>query len=48
MELTGKNTIEELDTRNVDFDYHKVEETDTWRINFAKELVEIRAGEANL
>ena len=45
MELTGKNTIEELDTRNVDFDYHKVKETDAWRINFAKELVEIRGGD---
>ena len=45
MELTGKNTIEELDTRNVDFDNHKVKETDVWRINFAKELGEIRGGD---
>ena len=45
MELTVKNTIEEFDSRNVDFDYHKVKETDAWRINFAKELVEIRGGD---
>ena len=44
MEITGKNTIEELN-RNADFEYHKAGENDAWRINFAKELIEIRAGD---
>ena len=43
MEITWKNTIQELNI-NVDFEYHKAGENDAWRINFAKELIEIRAG----
>ena len=44
MEITGKNTIEELN-RNAYFEYHKAGENDAWRTNFAKELIEIRAGD---
>ena len=44
MEITGKKTIEELN-RNADFEYHKAGENDAWRINFSKEIIEIRAGD---
>ena len=43
-EITEKNTIEELNI-NADFEYHKAGENHAWRINFAKELIEIRAGD---
>ena len=45
MMLTNKNTIEELNVGNVDFDYYKVEENDDWKVKIAKELIEIRSGD---
>ena len=33
MMLAAKNTIEELDARIIDFDYHQVEDTEKWTIN---------------
>ena len=44
MMLANKNTIGELNAGNVNFEYHKVEENEQWKINIARELIEIRAG----
>ena len=43
MEITEKKSIVEL-KRNVDCEYYKAGETDAWKINFGKELIEIRVG----
>ena len=44
MILANKNSIEELNVGNVDFEYLRVEENDEWKINIVKELIEIRSG----
>ena len=45
MMLAGKNTIEELEVGQVDFEYHEVKEINAWRVGFIKELIELRYGE---
>ena len=45
MTISGLNKIEDLKYGRVDFDYHTVEEKDAWKIQFAKELVDVRHGE---
>ena len=43
MMQAGKNKIDELGLGNCDFPYHTVQESDSWRISFDQELVELRA-----
>ena len=45
MMLAGKNTVEELVMGNVDFDYHKVDESEAWRVDFVQEIIELRFGD---
>ena len=45
MTIIGLNKIEDLNHGRVDFEYHSVEEKDAWKIQFAKELVDVRHGE---
>ena len=48
MILAGKNTIEELEVGKTDFEYHRVEESEEWRINFVKEVVDLRYGDLHV
>ena len=41
----GLNRLEELGVHNCDFDYNKVTEEDSWRIQFLKEILETRDGD---
>ena len=45
MILAGKNSIEEMEVGKTDFEYHKVEESEEWRIKFIKELIDLRHGD---
>ena len=42
MILSEKNRIEDLKAGNVDFAYHTAIEDDEWKINFVKELIDVR------
>ena len=45
MMKSGKNTIDDLNSRDTDFDYHLVKKEDEWKIGFVKELVEVKQGD---
>ena len=45
MILAEKNNIDELENSNIDFDYYAVEESESWRIDFIRELIDIRYGD---
>ena len=45
MILTGLNRVEDLQPGKVDFEYHKVEKNDEWKVGFVKELVNIKQEE---
>ena len=45
MMILGKNSIDELDCITADFEYHKIEENEHWKVNMVKELVDIKAGD---
>ena len=44
MMLAEKNTIEDLEVENADFDYYKLEENEEWKANIAQEIIDIRHG----
>ena len=44
MMLAEKNTIEDLEVENADFDYYKLKENEEWKVNIAHELIDIRHG----
>ena len=48
MILAGKNRVEDLEVGKVDFEYHKVEETEAWRIDFVQELIDLRYGDLHV
>ena len=48
MLLAGKNNIDELKANNFDIEYHKIQEYDSWKINFVQELVELRYGDLHV
>ena len=48
MILTGLNRVEDLKPGKVDFEYHKVEKTDEWKIGCVKELVNVKQEELNV
>ena len=41
----GRHHIGELVAGNVDIKYHEVSEDEAWRVDFLKEIVEIKHGE---
>ena len=40
-----KNTIEELETTVVDVKYHEIADAEVWRVDFIKEVIELKLGE---
>ena len=44
MMLLGKNQICELRAGGIDFTYHPVPDSDSWKIGFVQELIGIRHG----
>ena len=44
----GLSRVSDIRTSNCDFEYHKVSEEDKWRIDFVKELVELRHGDLDV
>ena len=48
MILAGKNRVEDLEVGKVDFEYHKVEETEAWKIDFVQELIDLRYGDLHV
>ena len=45
MTKTGTNRIDDLNHKNVDFDYHLVKKDDEWKIGVVKELIDVKQGE---
>ena len=48
MLMAGKNRIEELDGCDIDIKYHEVLESEVWRVDFIKEVVELNYGNLSL
>ena len=48
MLLTEKNRICELKAGNVDFAYHKINEADEWKIDFIKEIIDVKNDNLNV
>ena len=48
MLMAGKNRIEELDVCDTDIKYHEVLESEVWRVDFIKEVVELKYGDLSL
>ena len=48
MLLTENNQIDDLKAGNVDFAYHTVKEADTWKIDFVKELIDVKNDDLNV
>ena len=44
MMLAEKNTVEELEVGNVDFDYFKLEDDEEWKVKIAQEIIDVRHG----
>ena len=40
-----KNTIEELETTVLDVKYHEIGDAEVWRVDFIKEVIELKLGE---
>ena len=45
MLLSGKNTIEEGLNSIIDFEYHKLEEEENWKVNMLVELIDLLTNE---
>ena len=45
MILSGQNTIEEVLDSKVDFEYHKLEEDQNWKVNMLAEIIDVLNGE---
>ena len=45
MILSVKNTIEEVLDSDVDFEYHKLEEDQNWKVNMLAEIIDVLNGE---
>ena len=45
MMLAGVNKIEDLEAAKVDFSYHTVSSADEWKINFVKEVTDVKNDE---
>ena len=48
MTRAGCDTVDQLKAGRGDFEYHPVSEEEVWRINFLKELVEVKHGELSV
>ena len=42
MLLSGKNTIKEVLDSRLDFEYHKLEEEEVWKVDMLKEIIDIQ------
>ena len=45
MLLSGKNNIEDVLDSTVDFEYHKLEEDQNWKVNMLEEIIDALHGE---
>ena len=45
MLMAEKNTIDELEMGGVDIKYHDILESEVWRVDFIKKVVDIKFGE---
>ena len=45
---SGRNKIEELKDGNVDVKYNDIPEEETWRVEFIREVIELRHGDLEL
>ena len=45
MLMAEKNTIEELEMGGVEIKYHDILESEVWRVDFIKEVVELKYGD---
>ena len=45
MLMAKKNTIEELEMGGVEIKYHDILESEVWRVDFIKEVVELKYGD---
>ena len=44
MLLTDKNSIEDLEFGKVDVKYHEIQESEAWRVDFIKEVANVKIG----
>ena len=42
MLLTDKNSIEDLEFGKVDVKYHEIQESEAWRVDFIREVVDVK------
>ena len=45
MRKTGNNRIDDLNHRNIAFDYHLVKKQEDWKTAFVKELIDVMQGD---
>ena len=45
MLLTDKNCIEDPETGNIDVKYHEIQESEAWRVDFIREVAEVKIGD---
>ena len=45
MLLANKSRVEELETSEVIVEYHEIEDSEKWRVDFIREVVEFKLGE---
>ena len=45
MLLTDKNSIEDLEFGKVDVKYHEIQESEAWRVDFIREVVDVKIGD---
>ena len=48
MMLTDNDSIEQLDANSGDIEYHEIPDSETWRVDFVKEIVELKNGDIEL
>ena len=45
MLLTDKNCIDDLESGKVDVKYHEIQESEAWRVDFIREVVDVKIGD---
>ena len=48
MLMAGKNRIEDLEVCEIDIKYHELLESEAWRVDFIKEVVELKYGDLDV
>jgi hypothetical protein len=45
MLLTDKNCIDDLESGKVDVKYHEIQESEAWRVDLIREVVDVKIGD---